>query len=77
MSGSTVLIIKRNGHSTYVWADADKTMLSASPNASEATIVEALRSAGELLGAHVFHEPVLERAMTLRKMLVTVEKEEG
>lgn len=75
MTGDTVLIIKRGGHTTYVWSDAGKTMLSASPHASEASIIEALRSAGELLGAHVFHEPVLDRAVTLRKMLVTVEEE--
>lgn len=75
MTGDTVLIIKRGGHTTYVWADAGKTMLSASPHASEATIVEALRSAGELLGAHVFHAPVLERPASLRAMLVTVEEE--
>lgn len=76
MPDSTVLIIKRGGHATYVWSDAGKTMLSASPHASEATIVEALRSAGELLGAHVFHAPVLERTVTLRRMLVTVEEED-
>lgn len=72
----TVLIIKHDGHTTYVWGDADKTMLSASPHASEPQIVEALRCAGELLGAHVFHAPVLERTSTLRHMLVMVEEED-